>query len=64
MPAKSQLQRALIFSKRAKYGSIDKAPKKWKWVFEAGWENKGKLPKKVKKSNESIISFSEFLNKS
>lgn len=74
MPAKSQSQRGLIFAKRAKYGSVDKAPKKWKWCFEEGWENKGKLPEKVKKKkkknesviavkNESIIFFKDYLLK-
>jgi hypothetical protein len=32
-------------------------------VWEEGWENKGKLPLKVKKKkkNESVITFSEFV---
>lgn len=47
MPAKSQSQRGLVFSKRDQYGSEAKTPKKWKWVWEEEWENKGKLPDKV-----------------
>ena len=67
MPAVSQSQRGLIFSIRAKYKTEENAPKKWKWVFEEGWENKGKLPKykkkkKSKKINEGIITFSEYIN--
>ena len=64
MPSKSQSQRGLIFSERSKYGSKESTPKKWAWIWESGWENKGKLPKKVKKNkNEnSVISFTEFLN--
>lgn len=61
MPSKSQSQRGLIFGKRSKYGSIENTPKKWKWIWEEGWENKGKLPKK-KKMNENVITFSEFIN--
>ena len=64
MPAKSQSQRRLIFGKRGKYGSEKNTPKKWKWIWEEGWENEGKLPKK-KKKNESVLlpKFSEFENK-
>lgn len=67
MPAKSQQQRKLIFAKRGQYGSIEKTPKKWKWVWEEGWENKGKLPEKVRKrkkisrKTESIISFTDYV---
>jgi len=66
MPAASQQQRGLIFGKRNQYGSIENTPKKWKWVWEEGWENKGKLPKykkKKKKLNESkIITFTQMIN--
>ena len=65
MPAVSQSQRGLIFGKRTKYGSKKNTPKKWKFIWEEGWENEGKLPKKKKgkKKNESFIfpKFSEFL---
>ena len=47
MPAKSQAQRGLIFSKRDQYKTKAKTPKKWKWVWDEDFENKGKLPKKV-----------------
>lgn len=69
MPAVSQKQRGLIFSKRNQYGSISKTPDKWKWVWEDGWENRGKLPKfkknrkKVEKIRESfILSYDKFTN--
>lgn len=69
MPAKSQAQRGLIFSRRDQYGSKKNTPKKWKWIWDEDWENKGKLPKKVKKKkkNESALvseSLEEFLNES
>lgn len=65
MPSVSQSQRGLIFSKRNRYGSENNTPKKWKWVWEEGWENKGKLPKykkknKKKKNENIIIPFSSF----
>jgi hypothetical protein len=47
MPARSQAQRGLIFSKRDQYKSKAKTPKKWQWVWDEDFENKGKLPKKV-----------------
>ena len=53
MPAKSQSQRGLIFAKRDQYKSKAKTPDKWKWIWDEGWENKGKLPKK-KKKNETV----------
>lgn len=70
MPAVSQRQRGLIFGKRNQYGSEDKTPKKWKWIWEEGWENRGKLPKykkskkrkNVKISEHIIISFNQFVN--
>ena len=52
MPAKSQAQRGLIFSKRDQYKTKANTPKKWKWVWDEDFENKGKLPKKVKKVEE------------
>jgi len=57
MPSKSQSQRGLIFGRRNKYGSKKNTPKKWKFIWDEGWENKGKLP-------ESSIfpKFSEFIN--
>lgn len=66
MPAVSQKQRGLIFGKRAKYKSEEKTPKKWKWIWEEQWENRGKLPEyknkdKNKNKNESLINFSNFV---
>lgn len=60
MPAKSQSQRGLIFGKRNKYGSKEKTPKKWMWIWSKDYENKGKLPDKVKESK--IHNFETFVN--
>jgi len=38
MPSSSEKQRNYIFYLRGKYKSRDKAPEKWKWVFDKGWE--------------------------
>ena len=65
MSAKSQLQRKLIFAKRGQYKTEKNTPKQWRWVWESGWENKGKLPiriKRKKKVNE-CLSFSEFFQR-
>lgn len=61
MPAVSQSQRGLIFSRRNKYKSEEKTPKKWKWIWDEGWENKGELPEKVKKESR-ILNFENFVN--
>jgi len=50
MPAKSQAQRGLIFGKRNQYKTKKNTPKKWKWIWDEDYENKGKLPEKVKES--------------
>lgn len=60
MPALSQSQRGLIFGKRNKYGSKEKTPKKWKWIWSKDYENKGKLPDKVKENR--IVNFKTFIN--
>jgi len=68
MPVKSQQQRKFIFAKRGQYGDEKHTPKEWKWVWEPGWENKGKLPKRVKKKkknkriNEQVLTFEQFIN--
>jgi hypothetical protein len=59
MPAKSQAQRGMIFAKRDKYGSKAKTPKKWKWIWDEDWENKGKLPKKAKNETVQNVVFKE-----
>lgn len=59
MPAVSQSQRGFIFGKRNKYGSKEKTPKKWKFIWDEEWENKGKLPEKVEKV---IYDFKKFVN--
>ena len=64
MPAKSQAQRGMIFARRDQYGSKAKTPKKWQWIWDEDWENKGKLPKK-KKKNETVqnVVFSESMTR-
>jgi hypothetical protein len=62
MPARSQSQRGLIFARRDQYGSKKDTPKKWKWIWDDDWENKGKLPKKVKKKKVVSESLNEFLS--
>lgn len=37
MPAKSREQQQMIYAKRSQYGSRDKAPEDWKWVFDSDW---------------------------
>lgn len=54
MPAKSQKQRGLIFARRDQYGSKKNTPKKWKWIWDEDWENKGKLPKEVNEYYEEL----------
>jgi len=62
MPAKSQAQRGLIFGKRNQYKTKKNTPKKWKWIWDEDYENKGKLPEKVKESR--IYNFETFVNES
>ena len=52
MPAKNKKQLALIYAKRHQYGTKEKAPKKWKWVFDSEW---GHL-----KESYSIIRLKDF----
>jgi len=60
MPVVSQQQRKLIFAKRGQYGSEKKTPDKWKWIWESGWENKGKLPKfKRKRKINEVLTFEQ-----
>jgi hypothetical protein len=62
MPAVSQKQRSLIFGKRNQYKTEEKTPKKWKWIWEEEWENKGKLPKyKINKNENKLINFSDYI---
>ena len=48
MPAKSQSQRRLIFGKRNQYKTEDRIPNRCKWIWNDDYENKGKLPEKIK----------------
>lgn len=60
MPATSQAQRGLIFGKRSQYKTKKDTPKKWKWIWDEEWENKGKLPEKVEERR--IYDFDTFVN--
>ena len=60
MPTSSQAQRRLIFGKRCQYENEKRTPKKWKWIWDDDWENKGKLPEKVKKESR-IYDFDTFV---
>lgn len=57
--AKSQAQRGLIFGKRNQYKTKAKTPEKWQWIWDEEWENKGKLPKKVKNETVQNVVFNE-----
>jgi len=59
MPAKSQAQRGMIFARRDQYKSKAKTPKKWQWIWDEDFENKGKLPKKIKNETVQNIVFNE-----
>lgn len=63
MPAVSQSQRRLIFGRRSQYKTEKRTPKKWKWIWDEEWENKGRLPEKIKSKKESrIYDFDTFVN--
>jgi len=38
MPAKSKSQFRLIQLKRKQFGSPDKTPEKWKWIWEKSYD--------------------------
>jgi hypothetical protein len=50
MPAQTEKQRSYIFSMRNKYKTKEQTPAKLKFIWDSGWENKGKLPEKVKEN--------------
>ena len=37
MPAQSKKQLALVYVRRNQYGSKEKTPKKWKWIWKEEW---------------------------
>jgi hypothetical protein len=37
MPAQSKKQLALVYARRNQYGSKEKTPKKWLWVWKPEW---------------------------
>jgi hypothetical protein len=38
MPVQSDAQRKLIFTRRDQYGTKEKTPKKWQWIWNKDWE--------------------------
>jgi hypothetical protein len=36
--ADSKKQMKLIYTMREKYGTAEKAPEKWKWIFSKDWD--------------------------
>jgi hypothetical protein len=61
MPAKSQAQRGLIFGKRKQYKTKKNTPKKWKWIWDKDYENKGKLPERIEE-RKRLHTFESFIN--
>ena len=51
MPSKSKKQRDFVFSLRDKYKTVDKTPKKYKWVWNKDWE---KIEPKSKKNENTV----------
>jgi len=57
MPSHSEKQRKMIFAKRSQYKTKENTPKKWKWIWEKGWEKlEESLTSKFNNLYESIIS--------
>ena len=60
MPAKSRAQQRMIFARRKQYGSREKTPKNWRWIWDPGYEELEEgAPERV--HNES--RFEEYLSK-
>ncbi|NP_835719.1 hypothetical protein Rm378p132 [Rhodothermus phage RM378] len=59
MPAKSRKQQRYIFYLRNKYGSPEKTPKKYKWIWHKDWEKleEAKRKKKKKKRRKNKRSY-------
>ena len=38
MPVQSDAQRKMIFARRDQYGTKEKTPEKWQWIWDSGWE--------------------------
>ena len=60
MPASSETQRKYIFSLRGKYKTQSATPKKYKFIWDKGWENKGKLPEKVEETKMKKLNEYEY----
>ena len=61
MPAKSNKQLKYIYAIRNKYGSKNKAPKKYKWVFGEEWGHMSKESHILKFSDYGIVESNEKL---
>jgi len=38
MPPSSRQQQKMIYARRNQYGSKEKTPKQWQWIWDKGWE--------------------------
>lgn len=57
MPAKSRKQQRYIFYLRNKYGSPEKTPKKYKWIWHKDWEKLEEAKRKMKKKHKNKRSY-------
>ena len=65
MTSSSEKQRNYIFYLRNKYGSKEKAPEKYKWAFEKGWETiKEDITDSTTKLFNDIINFENVIAES
>jgi len=72
MPSRSEKQRKFIFAKRGQFKSRDKAPDKWKWVFDKEWEEieeniimkpyKRKFEEKIEEGKHGLYLFRDTIN--
>jgi hypothetical protein len=51
MPADSAKQQKMIFTKRGIYGSKEKTPEKWKWIWDSGYE---KVKEKITTKSQAL----------
>lgn len=60
MPVASKAQQRMIFARRNQYGSKEKTPDKWKWIWDKGWED---VPKKLPEKVEEDFNIFDILGK-
>lgn len=64
MPSRSKAQQKMIFARRKQYGSKEKTPDKWKWIWEKGWEKlETGAPEKITEEADGIKPFNYYLQK-